>query len=117
MEPSLLKSIIRGNIDEEVNNKLITDNIDEEVNNELICNICIDMVTDVDNWLTTDTTEDQIVAYVEQICLAIAAVIPDPMTEFYCKALIENQLPGIIEALVNQGLNPTQFCNQVGACP
>merc|ERR1712083_385805 len=89
MEDSLLKSIIRGNID-------------EEVKNELICNICIDMVTDVDNWLTTDTTEDQIVAYVEQICLAIAAVIPDPMTEFYCKALIENQLPGIIDALVNQ---------------
>ena len=31
--------------------------------NELTCSICIDIITDLDNFITSDTTEDQIVAY------------------------------------------------------
>ena len=31
--------------------------------NELTCSICIDIITDLDNFITSDTTEDQIVAF------------------------------------------------------
>ena len=38
--------------------------------NALTCAICIDLVTDIDEFLTSDTTEDQIVQFVEQVlCL------------------------------------------------
>ena len=35
--------------------------------NALTCAICIDLVTDIDEFLTSDTTEDQIVQFVEQV--------------------------------------------------
>ena len=37
--------------------------------NALTCAICIDLVTDIDEFLTSDTTEDQIVQFVEQVFL------------------------------------------------
>ena len=33
----------------------------------LTCDICVDVVTDLDEWLTSDTTEQQIVEWVEQV--------------------------------------------------
>ena len=34
---------------------------------DLTCDICVDVVTDLDEWLTSDTTEQQIVEWVEQV--------------------------------------------------
>ncbi len=34
---------------------------------DLLCDICIDVVTDLDNWLTSDQTEADIVHFVEQV--------------------------------------------------
>merc|ERR1712156_956295 len=34
---------------------------------DLLCDICIDIITDLDQWLTSDTTEDQIVEWIEQV--------------------------------------------------
>ena len=34
---------------------------------DLLCDICIDVITDLDQWLTSDTTEDQIVEWIEQV--------------------------------------------------
>ena len=36
--------------------------------NDLLCNICLDIVTDIDSWITSDTTEDQIVDWMHMIC-------------------------------------------------
>ena len=38
--------------------------------NALTCAICIDLVTDIDEFLTSDTTEDQIVQFVEQVFMS-----------------------------------------------
>ena len=38
--------------------------------NALTCAICIDLVTDIDEFLTSDTTEDQIVQFVEQVAMS-----------------------------------------------
>merc|ERR1712179_616151 len=83
--------------------------------NSLTCAICIDLVTDIDEFLTSDTTEQQIVEFVEQLCKALGAILPD--FEATCNALVESQLPAIIDGLVNDNLNPQEICTQIAACP
>ena len=34
-----------------------------------------------------------------------------------CNALVESQLPAIIDGLVNNNLNPQEICTQIAACP
>merc|ERR1712036_117111 len=81
----------------------------------LTCAICIDLVTDIDEFLTSDTTEQQIVQFVEQLCKALGTILPD--FEATCNALVESQLPAIIDGLVNDNLNPQQICTNIAACP
>ena len=84
------------------------------------------MVTDIDEFLTSDTTEQQIVEFVEQVlpisllhppqlCAALGAILPD--FEATCNALVESQLPAIIDGLVNDNLNPQEVCVAIAACP
>merc|ERR1739849_31261 len=83
--------------------------------NALTCAICIDLATDIDEFLTSDTTEDQIVQFVEQLCKALGTILPD--FEATCNALVESQLPAIIDGLVNDNLNPQEICTNIAACP
>merc|ERR1712098_943930 len=83
--------------------------------NDLACSICVDIVTDLDNFITSDTTEQQIVEFVEQICSALGAILPDLVATR--NALVESQLPAIIDGLVNDNLNPQEVCNAIAACP
>ena len=99
---------------------------------DLLCDICIDVITDLDQWLTSDTTEDQIVEWIEQVkyifikcfisgsgqffsqvCELLSAIVPEAI----CKSLIESQIPAIIDGLVNDNLNPQQVCDSIGMCP
>merc|ERR1712228_739990 len=79
---------------------------------DLLCDICIDVITDLDQWLTSDSTEDQIVEWIEQVCDLLSAIVPEAI----CKSLIESQIPAIIDGLVNDNLNPQELCNSIGAC-
>merc|ERR1712112_141191 len=79
---------------------------------DLLCDICIDVITDLDQWLTSDTTEDQIVEWIEQVCDLLSAFVPEAI----CKSLIESQIPAIIDGLVNDNLNPQELCSSIGAC-
>merc|ERR1711953_557228 len=81
---------------------------------DLLCDICIDVVTDLDEWLTSDQTMDDIVHFVEGLCEALGAI--DPPLETLCKSLIEAQLPDIINGLVNDNLNPAEVCASIGVC-
>jgi len=83
--------------------------------NELLCSLCVDIVTDLDEFITSDTTEQQIVEFVEQLCSAIGQLFPS--LEGSCKALVESQLPAIIDGLVNNNLNPQEVCTAIAACP
>merc|ERR1712080_570275 len=83
--------------------------------NALLCAICIDLVTELDNFITSDTTEQEIVTFVEQICAYIGTILPQ--FEATCDALVETQLPAIIEGLVHDNLNPQEVCVKVDACP
>merc|ERR1712098_459831 len=87
----------------------------EKADNELLCSICVDLVTDLDEFITDDKTEQQIVEFVEQICHALGAISKD--LEATCIALVESQLPAIIDGLVNDQLNPQEVCDFIKACP
>ena len=80
----------------------------------LLCDVCVDVVTDLDNWLTSDATLDEILKFVEELCHALGAI--DSTLETLCVSLIEAQLPDIINGLVEENLNPSEVCSTIGAC-
>ena len=80
----------------------------------LLCDVCVDVVTDIDDFLTSDTTIDEILKFVEEICHALGAI--DSTLETLCVSLVEAQLPEIINGLVEDNLNPTEVCTAIGAC-
>merc|ERR1712006_39667 len=84
--------------------------------NELTCSICIDIITDLDNFITSDTTEDQIVQFFKELCHTLGSLLGASI-EQQCNALMESQLPAIIDGLVNDNLNPQQVCDSIGMCP
>merc|ERR1711911_102716 len=84
--------------------------------NELTCSICIDIITDLDNFITSDTTEDQIVQFFKELCHTLGSLLGASIEE-QCNALMETQLPAIIDGLVNDNLNPQQVCDSIGMCP
>ena len=49
-----------------------------------------------------------------QICVPLGWIW-DPLEQF-CRSLIEENLPQIIDDLVNQNLNPTEVCTNIGIC-
>jgi len=83
--------------------------------NELSCTLCTDIMTDIDNWITDEKSEAEIIAFVEQLCDHLGMILPE-FTDA-CKNLMETQLPAIIDGLVNDNLDPAQVCTQLGLCP
>merc|ERR1711890_42177 len=83
--------------------------------NDLTCNLCVTVLTQLDNFITSDTTEGEIVEFVEQICSALGALVPG--LEDTCKSFIEANLPGIIDDIVANNLNPQTTCANLGMCP
>merc|ERR1712121_61940 len=82
----------------------------------LPCDICVDMITDIDKFLQEPATIDEILSYAYEICHLLGGILPD--LETACMDIFESQLPAIIEDLVENQLNPTEVCtNTLGMCP
>merc|ERR1712198_26174 len=82
---------------------------------EPLCTMCVDVITDLDEFITADTTEDQIVDFAKNLCQALGLLLPD--LETACNDIMNEQLPTIIEGLVNDNLNPTEICTSITICP
>merc|ERR1711997_724432 len=80
---------------------------------DILCDICVDVVTDVDEWVTSDSTMDEIIQFVENLCSLLSF---DPYLEGICDFIIEHNLPEIINGLVNDNLNPSEVCQNIGMC-
>ena len=50
-----------------------------------------------------------------QLCAALGLILADLETE--CNRIMEEQLPAIIDNLVNGQLEPNAVCEAIGACP
>merc|ERR1711881_17611 len=84
--------------------------------NELTCSICMDIMQDLDDFITSDTTEQEIVDFIKQICHTLGQVIPN--FEATCNFIVTSQLPAIIDAFVHDNMAPTQVCTSMfAACP
>merc|ERR1711993_119162 len=66
--------------------------------NELTCSICIDVITDLDNFITSDTTEQQIVDFAKELCHALGSLLGAALEE-QCNAMMEANTPAIIDGL------------------
>merc|ERR1712158_194192 len=83
--------------------------------NQLTCTMCVDVVTDIDNWITSDKTEEEILNFFNEICLAADQLFPGLGAT--CTDFLFNLGPGIINSLVNENLNPTEVCTGLTLCP
>merc|ERR1711922_119244 len=88
-----------------------------KASNQLTCNICVDIITDIDEFITDTTTEDQIVAFFKEICHTLGSVMGSPTLEAECNAMFESNLPTIIDDLVNKNLDPMTVCTNIALCP
>ena len=89
--------------------------LDLDEDDSLMCDICLDIVTDLDTWLTSDATEGQIVDWMKKVCHSLGQLV-SPDLEATCNLILGAQLPAIIDGLVDQNLNPQEVCNSIGAC-
>ena len=81
----------------------------------MTCDLCLDIITDLDSWLTSDATEDQIVEWMSQVCKTLGELV-SPDLETLCLVVLGANLPPIIDDLVNQNLDPRQVCESLGYC-
>ena len=84
----------------------------------------MDIMQDLDDFITSDTTEQEIVDFIKQvnqrpenllllfiyfpaqICHTLGQVIPN--FEATCNFIVTSQLPAIIDAFVHDNMDPTQ---------
>merc|ERR1712080_40183 len=88
-----------------------------KVDNVLTCSICTDVMTDIDNFITSDTTEQQIVDFAKEVCHLLGTMLGSAEIETQCNAMFEENLPAIIDAFVNGNMNPQEVCTAISLCP
>jgi len=79
--------------------------------NDIECKLCLDIVSAVEEFLKDGATQDDIIEYLEQFC----ETFDSKLIQNTCKGLVEEKLPGIIDALVN-GFPPQSICEMIGSC-
>ena len=85
----------------------------------------------LDNWITSDKTEQEIIDFFNQICEVLYSTVRD----FHCRVCIKfadtlipglgptctdflnNNMHGIIESIVHEDLDPEEVCTNLGLCP
>jgi len=83
---------------------------------DLICDICQEIVTQLDAFLTSDPTEAQITEWVKSICHMLAEILNRPDLETTCNLILTAEIPAIIDQIVEQNLDPATVCTNLGAC-
>jgi len=63
--------------------------------NTLTCTLCTDIIGDLADFITDDTTEQQIVDFAKELCHLMGTIL-GAQIEADCNAMFENDLPGII---------------------
>ena len=58
---------------------------------DILCDICVDVVTDIDEWITSDSTMDEIIEFVENV--SSDALVHNILTVMYSSALCSPSTP------------------------
>nr|CAB3260857.1 uncharacterized protein LOC100176110 [Phallusia mammillata] len=81
-----------------------------KVSDNTACELCEVIATELDNLLTENSTEDDIITAVEKVCSILPSADQDA-----CKLLIEQYGKEIINYLAKQ-LSPKTLCSDLGLC-
>ena len=79
--------------------------------NDVECVVCEFALKELDKFLTSNSTETEIVDAVEHVC----NVLPGSIRKV-CDAFVFDFGPKIINSLVAKHLQPNQVCSSIGAC-
>jgi len=77
---------------------------------EADCNLCVAIVAAIEEFILNGETMDDILNNVEGICTSFG------LLQGVCEAFIENNLPGIIEGIIDNNLGPYGVCSFIGFC-
>merc|ERR1712071_206744 len=88
-----------------------------KTSNTLTCSICVDIMTDIDNFIVDTTTEQDIIDFAKELCHLLGDLLASPEIEADCNAMFENNLPAIIDGFVGDNLDPEAVCVSIEACP
>ncbi|TRY68463.1 hypothetical protein TCAL_14208 [Tigriopus californicus] len=77
---------------------------------DVFCDVCQVLIQDLDNFITDDTTEEDILGFLENICVPLGII----GLEDICRNFIEEYGPQIIDQLVNENLSPSLLCGPQG---
>jgi hypothetical protein len=75
------------------------------------CDICIFVMTEIDNVIAADATEDAILDAILPICDLLPATLVG-----FCTSLIQSELHAIIDGLVHNQLSPEAVCGTLSLC-
>ncbi|KAM4031450.1 prosaposin [Anomaloglossus baeobatrachus] len=77
------------------------------------CDLCKEMITIVENFLKDNTTETEILEYLNKLC---ELIIPDPSARSQCKELVTAYLPLILNIIEQELGNPSVACCALHLC-
>merc|ERR1711942_335742 len=83
--------------------------------NNITCNICKDLLHDLAGFITSDTTQDQIIAFVHELCHLLGVVLGGVIEE-ECNTMFDTNLPDIIDQIINDA-DGEEICTNLGLCP
>merc|ERR1711934_1024595 len=69
---------------------------------DLVCDICQEIVTQFDAFLTSDPTEAQITEWVKAICHTLAEILNRPDLETTCNLILTAEIPALIDQIVDK---------------
>ena len=74
------------------------------------CDLCVQIVDAIEEFVLAGETMDDIVNKMEQFCTTLGALQP------LCESFIEKFLPGIVEDILHNQLEPCAICRGLGIC-
>merc|ERR1712077_7527 len=82
-----------------------------EPKNVITCTICTDLVTILDETITSNSTIEQVQDILYGACGILIGI------EQECYDFVDANLQRIVDLLVNQYLSPEAICNELTLCP
>ena len=89
------------------------------------CDLCVQIVTAIDDFITDASTEQDIIDFVEEVipvseklltnCVQLCDTLGWPLSDL-CENMVESYIPDIIDGLVNNNLEPGSVCQAIGLC-
>ncbi|XP_012969395.1 prosaposin isoform X2 [Mesocricetus auratus] len=78
----------------------------------LPCDLCKDVVTEAGNILKNNSTQEEILHYLEKTC----EWLPDSSLQNSCKEVVDAYLPVILDMIKGEMSNPGQVCSALNLC-